>query len=336
VLAAYMVFRVYYASFNETMFSKITQSGGWFSLVLGQTNLLGWYISQLFLPTKIVIIWAAVAAKFSVLYAAVFLGSAVGAGWLWCRAGDIRGLRLGLAWFLTGFLPLPLMSLLQPEHGLIIEPHWYIFSSVGFFIALAALVLRFWTSHREVLSIVLVVVMSGWLIAGWRMNFIWADEERYCLYWLDEAPSMALTSYHLARVYETQGRKKEAEQYFLRAAKSPRQAQKALTRLGFIHFRDRNYRRAGEIFEQARQRDPGLWENYNNLGLVALRTGRLKEAEDLFRESIRRELRAGAPRVNLARLLLKQGRHAEADVMVQEIRTLKSFKIHTVDDDPKQ
>ncbi len=40
-------------------------------------------------------------------------------------------------WILTGFLPVCLAAFRRPDNGAEIEPHWFIVSSIGFFILAA-------------------------------------------------------------------------------------------------------------------------------------------------------------------------------------------------------
>lgn len=146
VMGAYFVFRMSHSSLEASILDKIARYDMNFAQYLSTwTMLLWWYISRLFYPEGIVLIMAHQPLKetgpiigwIAALGATVGLGAAI----LWNYRRD-RFAFFGFALFVLGFGPYTLACFFQPIHGLMIEPHWFLFPVMGFFIFLARIVER--------------------------------------------------------------------------------------------------------------------------------------------------------------------------------------------------
>ncbi|MBF0511535.1 MAG: hypothetical protein HQL13_04310, partial [Candidatus Omnitrophica bacterium] len=97
-----------------------------------------WYLSRLFYPVGIVLQWSPAMPQANVWWnslGAVLLVALFFMLWIKCRQDKIY--RLGLAWFFIGFICACGAVFRRSAMGVYIEPHWFVFSSIGFFILVA-------------------------------------------------------------------------------------------------------------------------------------------------------------------------------------------------------
>lgn len=149
-----------------------------------------WYISKLLVPLKHIWIYSIPPLENGgavlCILSAMAAGSALTGIFLSLKAGNTKRMFgfLGL-WFFLGFIFLPVGSLAHPDSGLVIEPYWFYFSSMPFFIAAGWLVIRI---RREIPRAVYYFVLGGMflclMILGQRFNAAAKTEKEYCKYWL--------------------------------------------------------------------------------------------------------------------------------------------------------
>jgi hypothetical protein len=154
-------------------------------------HLIGWYLSKLVFPREIIFIWderfvGGVPLAFWIIPAAVVAVIV----FMICRRSKLKSpeLALGVCLFFVGFLPLFLASFTYSKRfqSAIIEPHWFGFSSLGFFLALAYSLISLRNKMNfKVYSTILFVILS--LLGGitYQNNKLWKDEKTYCHFWLD-------------------------------------------------------------------------------------------------------------------------------------------------------
>ena len=222
------------------------------------------------------------------------LGVAV---WAWQSRRE-TSFRLGLAWFLAGFMILPAASLLQPANGLMIEPHWFIFSSAGIFIALAALLSKFKDKGRVVLCVCLAVWMAG----GWRMNYIWADEKRYGDYWHAQSPAFLTLSYHMARIYEQGHDSARAQYYYEFALNHHWRLERVTPALGWMYLQQGRYPQAKRMLMAAVYFDPGSAPMWTNLGVVYYKEGDWANAKMCYDKAVAADPKFMPPQLNLQKM----------------------------------
>jgi len=136
VLAVYYAWRMQASPLNESILSKIQLYHMSFATYLATwTMLLCWYLSRLFWPYNIVLIMAhqPLTHGFGIWFLALAILLGVGAYLLWAHRRD-KPMLLALIWFFMGLCPFILACFFQPIHGLMIEPHWFIFPVIGFFV----------------------------------------------------------------------------------------------------------------------------------------------------------------------------------------------------------
>jgi tetratricopeptide (TPR) repeat protein len=150
-----------------------------------------WYFSKMLVPTDLIFIWTAPPA---VLFPMAYIVDAAVCALLtaycvWtCRAQKF--VPFALLVFLTGFIPAVPASVTYLNHNIVImEPHWFFFSSIGFFLLLAAFLLElktkigkpFWAALVAALIVFHVLILLNY-------NRKWASEETFCRYWISVDP----------------------------------------------------------------------------------------------------------------------------------------------------
>jgi len=99
----------------------------------------------------------------------------------------------------------------------IIEPHWFYFSSFGFFLMLSNLLVSLVEKTKVVFGVLLLssILVTG-LLAARDANTNWKDQETYCRYWLSLNERNLTPYYGLGKSRLEQGDCAEALQLFAR------------------------------------------------------------------------------------------------------------------------
>lgn len=247
LLAVYFLFRLFFISWKTIIFNKVQhyEMNG-FEYLASQAKIIFWYAVRLFYPEGIVIIYSTAvvrdaAAVYWVLGGIIF-AVLLGALIYYYRRNFL--LSIGLIWFAIGFLPVTLASLFRPPHGLMIEPHWFVFSSIGFFILIASIL-------KKMPLYVVLILISLWLAAGFRYNQLWSNEKNYCLTWLQEVPEMKAAAYVLGDIYVKEGNLNQAKYYFNRSLRGTYQDWWTYTKIGILAAEQKHWDEAKFAFQNA-------------------------------------------------------------------------------------
>jgi tetratricopeptide (TPR) repeat protein len=138
------------------------------------------------------------------------------------------------------------------------------------------------------------------------------------------APKVALLQTNLGTMYLLMGRKKEAEEAFLRSLeRAPNET--ADLNLGAIAFAAGDYRKALEYYKKARDLRPSLdvaWRNladcYAMLGDTQHKTESYRKAAEVASEALRINPNRGSLWMNLAFYQSKVGQAAEAETSLRQ------------------
>jgi type III secretory pathway component EscS len=268
-LAAWLVFRFYYASLGDGLIAKFTRfEMNPFEYTASVGKITAWYLSRLIIPWDIVLIWATPVVRGGEALMWLTFGSLILGLWVFGLGRRIKDktIRLGLWWLATGFLPLPVMCLFQPTHGVMIEPHWFVFSGIGFFICIARWAEVFTAVNDRSSNFgitVVIVIVALWIFAGWRHNHLWGDEKRYAHYWSQQAPSIKSVWFHLGEIYFKERRFSDSIGYYEQSIRNTYQDYLAYQRMGLSYFQLGDYRRADVNFMLSlglEPRQPGIKE----------------------------------------------------------------------------
>lgn len=165
--------------------------------------LLQWYIQNLLIPDNFVMIRNSPVLSHSILQwnSAILLGICLIIFLFWLWRGSTKS--FALAWFITGFVfMLPASIVHAYSMGMVIEPHWFYFSSMGFFMLFALCLNNLKPRIHTVLyrSLVCVLIIF-WGLTSYRQHVIARTEVGYLEYWLKNSPKNKLPSSQLGRLY---------------------------------------------------------------------------------------------------------------------------------------
>ena len=168
-------------------------------------KLVGWYFAELFVPLKFVYMWSLRAdhsnliLKGSVVFVFIVSGLVLA-----FKKRQATATSISLLWFFSGFLPVPiLMFAYLSAMGLVIEPLWFLFTSIGFFLYLG-LILKI-KKDDSLLNIIkytiIVLLMLYWGSWTVRYNDIWSSGLSYAKYWLAVVPDNTYALRSIGRDY---------------------------------------------------------------------------------------------------------------------------------------
>ena len=314
IIFSYLVFRFLMMDTDKDVLNRMLifhQTGLEHPAALFQ--LLMWYITRLFYPQGIVLIWAAPILRQPVFWNCVGL-CALGAVCilLFVRFAKERMIQLSLIWLLVGFAPVCLAGFRNPDTAAQIEPHWFIFSSVGFFILAAYCYWVVLKRTRKIGAVSLFIIIIAWAAVSHSYNQLWADQKTYAFYWSRQVPDLKLTYFYLAEAYQKEGDLQGSRKYYRRALSGHFSDIKIYNNLGVIddsegHLKEAeyNYKRGLKIYRHSSYA-------YNNLGALYLKGGQEEKADQCFRQARAYNPLMLEPRRGLAAIALNHSDYREA------------------------
>jgi Flp pilus assembly protein TadD len=128
---------------------------------------------------------------------------------------------------------------------------------------------------------------------------------------------------YLGKIYQKNGKTKEAIEVFKKWTRSVTDSAKAVTALGNAYVENKQYEEAEVQFKKLQQMDPASPYAYNQLGHIYLNTDRADEAERQFRKVIRLSPRDANGYYGLGMALNKLERFEEAVEAFERAVSLK-------------
>ena len=326
-LALYFWFRLNHANINNSIIHHyVYYHMNLFEYGATFTKLILWYLSKLFYPCGIVMIWAVPVLR-------------QGLGWWWLALAALLGgfffllhrfrsdrvVQLGLVWFLIGFLPATMACMFQPAHGMMVEPHWFVFSVICFLLIIARMIIKLFDNAAlksnftaflvGILAVFVIVV--PWVGLSRIDNNLWSNEKRYCYYWLGETPGFSAVIFHLAKSYELDRQYTVAREYYRQALALHYRAYLVYMNLGLIDIMEGKWDMAKQDCLAALAIDPNLSIVLNNMGLIYLKNNDDSEAEKYFRRAMACDRFMILPRLNVAAI---QERHKDIRGAVETLQ----------------
>ena len=201
-----------------------------------------------------------------------------------------KGLHaFSMAFFISGFIPLGLASFTYITTGNpIIEPHWFYFSSLGFFLLLASgiLTLRKWVRSTGWILIVFCILVTGLLMVR-HSNTHWKDQETYCRYWLSINGGDWTPYWGMGRSLLEKGHYQGAVSYFEEGLYVNRYSPRILADLGYAYFKVGDYDAGVQACRAALRLDPTYSVAYHYMGQIFLATRAYREAKIAFSNAFR-------------------------------------------------
>jgi len=314
IVLSYFVFRFFFFSAGGNIvgiMSSLHLTPGEYGASLFQV--FAWYLSKLFYPQGIVMQWATPVVHDHIM------GNVLGL----CLLGIIFLLlfvkfskektgQLALVWVLTGFAPVCVAAFLIPMNGVQIEPHWFVVSSIGFFV-LAAYCFLFVLDQMKKWGVVLLfILILAWGGVSWANNQLWADQKTYALYWSQQAPHLKLPFYALGDIYREEGNFKESMKYYRMALSGYFQDEGIYNNMGLINDSDGHWKEAELNYKRVLTINPHSSRAYTNLGNLYLKQGQWKQATEFFHQALANNPLSLEPRRGLARILFEHADYKKA------------------------
>jgi protein O-mannosyl-transferase len=288
IVFSYLTFRFFFLPFNDLILRKaslfhMTGWEHWATLF----RLIMWYIAQLFCPGGVVMQWAT-----PVLHTHLW-GDNLGMAALlflfflfFIIFSDRKICQLAIVWVFIGFMPVYFAAFRMLNVGALIEPHWFIFSSMGFFILVSYVLLIILDLWRNTGVVLLFIVFFAWGTAAHAYNQVWADQKTYARYWSRQVPNFKLAYFYLADAYQNEGAVKEAREYYRLALTGYTADLNIYHNLGMLDEKEGHWKEAESDFRRALSMNPFSAGTYDGLGDIYLKQGQWKKAEKCFQQAL--------------------------------------------------
>ena len=333
VLFFYFLCRMHYASLQDSILRKFGMfQMNWPEYAASLSKLIFWYISKLISPTGIILIRAIPVVReeiFPWIGGMSTLGGLFIFFLIYYKKDPV--VQLGLLWFAIGFLPFSFACLFQPVHGLMLEPHWFSFPVIGFFIVLAFSIDKIFSIpqiltagkefkfRREIVVFCIAMTGVSWILLSRSYNKIWSNEKEYCHYWLKESSGLSAVMFYLAAAYARDHENSQAGYFYEQALKKNYKPWMTDINLGLLDIDENRLQDAKKHFQSALILNPYSAAALSNLGLVYLKGKDYKTAQTYFLRSIENDRSLIVPRLQLAKIYIIQGEKNEAIQTYEEI-----------------
>lgn len=264
VAAVYVLFRAFLVtkiiertvSYTQTMQVDIPV---YLNSVFG---LITWYLQQLVFPSEIVLAKTMLPQTSGFLLKVVILVLAVILAFVYFRR-RWRGnpVLFGLLWFLSGFIPLFAVALIFSYGGFMVEPHWFFYSSIGFFIMvgffaeyLFLAAKTFWP--KTLVTLACLSCFYALFSVTQIYNGIWRTQKSYCQHWVSVSPHHYFPNFWLAKSYFREKNLDQAEYYFKRSFTGKKNDWYVYAGLGDIEAERGHYDKTKYYYQEALKLNP--------------------------------------------------------------------------------
>jgi Tfp pilus assembly protein PilF len=329
MVLAYLFFRMHYASLKSHLMDQIPAFGlNPATYIATFAHLLMHYLKNLLLLKDIVLIWASpVIEQQQSVWIVGFMGFFMLSLYLifgkWRQ--DIKSLALSFWWI--GIAPVGLACFSRPNLGLIIEPHWLFFSTFGFCLLTALLILHL-QAHlpRRIFFALLVIVITAMISASRSYNQLWANEKQYCRYMMELNPGMRLPTWWLAYAYQREHQYPQARHYYHQALTGEFLDWETYVNLGLIaENRDEEM----DYYIKALKINPRAAPAYNNAGIIWMERGEWQKAQTCFEKAMALDYYFIEAKKNLAHLYREKDRVQNAVSLYQEVLKIDPDDTHS-------
>lgn len=277
-------------------------------------ELIGWYLQVLILIKNPVFIYSIYtkmgqpAWQWILIIPALFTA----AFYIAHRYLKSRAALFGLLLFLVGLMPAIPGSLVHSYMGMVIEPYWFIFTSVGAFLfAGEALSALFNHLSRPVKLSIQIAGLLILIISTIHVHYAGRHEKRYSEYWLKQNPHNTIALMSLAFQHREQGELEESAEVYARVLEIESSAS-VYSALASVRYYQGNLDQAEALISQALALNSGHAEAHHILGLIHWDRGHLAAAEESFLTSLHYDPYYLLAARSLAALLLENGKEADA------------------------
>lgn len=165
--------------------------------------LLKWYVSNLLIPKNFILIKnsAPIVTHINLWNAGLLAAIVLILFLLWQWRKTPKSFALG--WFVIGFaFIIPASVVHAYSMGMVIEPHWFYFPTMGYFMLLS-IILNDLQKHIKsyLYGALILTLICFWGITSYSHHVIAKTEVGYLEYWLKESPNNLLPSLMLGNLY---------------------------------------------------------------------------------------------------------------------------------------
>ena len=151
-------------------------------------KLIVWYVVKLINPHDILFLWdEKITSHYSIVGVVLFFVLVCFVYIYLFLKGRKNLSAFSTILLLTGFIPMSIGSFVYTykTHTAMIEPHWFGFSSIGYFLLLTSffLFLKKYLNHKIWMVLVIMVICLNALLVR-KNNMVWANDKSYCSNWL--------------------------------------------------------------------------------------------------------------------------------------------------------
>ena len=220
----------------------------------------------------------------------------------------------GLLWF---FLTLSIESSIIPLGRVIFEHRLYL-PSVGFFMAVSALIIGGLNRRRVLGGLTVGLMILVFSIATYQRNLIWQSELTLWRDVVEKSPRTPLGYLNLGMAYIGEDRVQESISQFKVALSLDPDYGEAHNNLGLAYQKQGLLEEALLSYQKAITLDPEFVGAYNNLGYIYQEKGQLEEALKIYQKVLSIKPDFSDAHNNLGAVFKKMGRFNEATQEFQE------------------
>jgi len=326
VLLLYLFFRFQFTGLGHAMASNHVNP---FHYMATFSKIIFLYVSKLFFPQGIVFFWNSPWMRgLDVVIWTAGLLTVLAGWWLLAKSRDRNIIFFCATWLLTGFIPV-FWAAYPPYdkiyYGLIIEPQWLTFASLGFFLFAAFLGLKIYARWRKGAVLLFLSLLVLLIVVVRRDNAIWGDEYNYYFYWSQQIKPLPPVNYaYLADLFLRKKEYIQARYYFSKTLKKRPDASD-LNNLGLLDEKEGLWDKAREEFLLSIRTDPAFSSAYNNLGVVYFKQGNYPSAKEVFLKTVTLNKYSIEARSNLGLICLLQADDKGAIRYYQEILNIVPY-----------
>ncbi len=221
---------------------------------------------------------------------------------------------LSVLWFVAGLFPMLGGAFIMGYTGLIIEPHWFIFSSLGFFMFIGIYILRFKEKYKAAGSLLLIFLILFLSLRTILYQPVWKNEKSYCAHWLRIKPGHPFPSIRLALADLSEQKWLQARDRLEPIVAQGRypQGEVVYSSLGIAYMNLNDLEKAKRHILTAIEINPAYAVAYNIMGTIFIKENNFEEAERNFLDAVAVNPSLAIAMHNLAEAYILRGEEAKA------------------------
>lgn len=280
----------------------------------GLSFLLLWYFYRLIYPGESVLIYNVHPESISWLMLLLFLGIFILVFRIVRRPVKEQSLPFWLAWFYVGLFPVTVTTLAHRYMGLIIEPHWLYFPSIGLFVCLSFIISQ---AMQKIPARFRSIIPAGTLIYFISFSplygFAWKNNLNCGHFWLEANPSNVIAMKLLGDTYYGKKDLQKALIYYqMMLENSSYERAEPLSRTASIYAELKDFPSARTYIQKALKADPKSADIHNRFGTIEALDKNYAKAKKHFLEAIRLNKNMTMAKQNLGRVFAAEGDYPRA------------------------